>query len=257
MACNIAKSIKLRAFKGELYVRFDHGESIRVDHAWPVFVIGLERNRLAIMDFDAQFARLVDSAAPKTKRIRLVDDDHAPSSKRVYADVASFRDRLARRTGIVDLTEHPEPITSEEMLKANGFITRLPDAGYAFAIKRSAMVAWLAASSKSSMRDVIRAMNAAGWSIRGADGKSTRQVQLPFLGRHRYHCFKLDAARLIAPVAKPPEGGQWPRDSWDVPPPKGLRLSAPKQPNRWDNRGTVPGVVGGYSNFAIGRRLSQ
>jgi hypothetical protein len=107
--------------------------------------------------------------------------------------VRQLRHRLAALDGIINLTgARPFSPDIQRHHGAKGFLVRVPGTGRLFALKPAALREWVAGSLP--LRPVLAALEYRGWLIRGCDGKTTRQVVIPGLGRHRYYCFKLLAA---------------------------------------------------------------
>lgn len=62
----------------------------------------------------------------------------------------------------------------------------VPGTGRLFAIKPEALRGWV--SGSVPIGRILVALERRGWLVRGADGKTTRQVVVPGLGRRRYYC---------------------------------------------------------------------
>ena len=94
--------------------------------------------------------------------------------------------KLKDRDGIVDCTARSLPAVRETLAAASGFLVSVPGTGRLFAIKPEALRGWVSGSVPIGL--ILGALERRGWLVRGADGKTTRQVVVPGLGRQRYYC---------------------------------------------------------------------
>ncbi len=110
--------------------------------------------------------------------------------------------KLKDREGIVDCTARSLPPAQETLAAANGFLVSVPGTGRLFAIKPEALRGWVSGSVPIGL--ILAALERRGWLVRGADGKTTRQVVVPGLGRQRYYCLLPHAVEPGEPL---PTGG--------------------------------------------------
>jgi hypothetical protein len=106
--------------------------------------------------------------------------------------VATIRSRLLNRAVVVDVDRRAGRTNPVSIRVAAAFKLPVRGIGTVFAIKREALRDWLPGSVPIS--GVVAALDRRGWLIRGADGKSTRQIVIPGFGRGRFYCLKLAAA---------------------------------------------------------------
>lgn len=98
------------------------------------------------------------------------------------------RAKIANREGITDISGRRANWPRKIDPAANGFLVRVRGLGVVVAIKPGAICNWI--PGDVSMLAVVRKIDMAGDLIHGCDGKRTRQVFIPGIGRYRYYCFK-------------------------------------------------------------------
>jgi hypothetical protein len=105
--------------------------------------------------------------------------------------------RLRELDGIVEVQRtHRSVRVAVDLDSAAGFLIRVPGIGPILAIKPAGVRNWV--HGAVPFRRVLAELDGKGQLIRGADGKTTRQVVVPGLGRGRYYCFKTTKTRLPA-----------------------------------------------------------
>jgi hypothetical protein len=186
-----------------LYESIDGGEWHRIADKFKSLALVYLRGRLAVSLIDLPNRRPTYLERPNARNatrtvVDTVFEITPVADRRVIGAVGQLRDHLAEMTGIKDLIGRGVPLPGhDELRRADGFLVTVPGIGRLFAIKPEALRNWVTGSVP--IGHVLAAAEQHGWLVRGADKKTTRQIKIPFLGRHRFYCFKLAAA------IKPPE----------------------------------------------------
>lgn len=121
---------------------------------------------------------------------------------RIRQALEVLHDRLSSRDGIFDLSairaNRHLPSELAGLEQAKGYLVRVPGIGRLFAVRPEALRDWI--SGSVPIGRIVAELELRGWLIRGANGKVTRQVVIPTLGRHRLYCLKLAVAGNVGPT---------------------------------------------------------
>jgi hypothetical protein len=105
--------------------------------------------------------------------------------------------RLFELDGIVEVRRTRRSVqVAVDLDSAAGFLISVPGIGPTLVVKPVALRHWV--HGAVPFRRVLAGLDAKGQLIRGADGKTTRQVVIPGLGRRRYYCFKTTRTLAMA-----------------------------------------------------------
>lgn len=118
---------------------------------------------------------------------------------RVKQAMKIVHEKIANREGIADLSDRKSKPPRKIDPAANGFAVRVRGLGVILAIKPGALCNWI--PGYISAAEVVRKIAATGDLIHGCDGKRTRQVFIPGIGRYRYYCFKAGQRAQLSPMA--------------------------------------------------------
>ena len=199
---NIALRVSFQVRRDGLYRLINHGRWSRIACRSKTLELRFQHGNILIEEARPPKEKASGSQPPRRNRRAATSKSADRGKKRnskeaVSQAVGEVLKKLVDLEGIVEIRRSRRFVRPVANLdQATGFLIKVPGIGPTLAIKPAGLRNWL--HGAVPFRRVLAELDDKGQLIRGADGKTTRQVVVPGVGRGRYYCFKTTKTRVPA-----------------------------------------------------------
>jgi hypothetical protein len=217
----IATRVSFRVRRDGLYRLINRGRWRRVARRSKTLQLRFRQKQILVDDGTVSVGQANGSRVGSRNRHRENTNSADQRIKRGDGDAISQAvDQVLEKSigldGIVEVLRDRRSVRAAgDLDQATGFLIKVPGIGPTLVVRPAALRNWV--HGAVPFRRVLAGLDAKGHLIRGADGKTTRQVVVPGLGRGRYYCFKTTGPRVAArprfsrdPSRQPPKLGPGP-----------------------------------------------